>query len=217
MNDIELIIFDWDGTLSDSADRIVAAVSAAAVASELPERDAQQIRDIIGLGLVESFTTLYSDDVLDRYDVFAAAYRDAYLNAEQSVARLFPGAMDTLEVLSGDYTLAVATGKSRVGLDREMKETETEHFFITTRCADETEPKPHPRMLHEILQQTGFAPEQAIMIGDTDHDIKLAHNASVPALAVQWGAQLRERLEAAEPRVIFDRIDELPGWIAPGR
>ena len=216
MNDIKLIIFDWDGTLSDSADRIVDAVSAAAVATELPVRDAQQIRDIIGMGLADGFATLYSADRMDRYDQFAAAYRDAYLDCEDSVAKLFPEAMETLQALSSDYTLAVATGKSRVGLDREMIETATEHFFITTRCADETTPKPHPQMLNEILAQTGIAAEHAIMIGDTDHDIQLAHNANVRALAVQWGAQLRERLEAANPIVIFDRIDELLDWLGHG-
>lgn len=213
MNEIRLIVFDWDGTLSDSADRIVDAVSAAAVEAALPVRDAQQIRDVIGLGLVESFTTLYSADCMDQYETFANAYRDAYLNSNENTAKLFPGAVDTLRDLSRDYTLAVATGKSRVGLDREMKETATERFFATTRCADETVPKPNPKMLFEILQQTGIAAKHAIMIGDTDHDIKLAHNAGVVALAVQWGAQLRRRLEAAEPLEIFDRIDELPNWV----
>ena len=109
---ITLIIFDWDGTLSDSADRIVAAVQAGAKQAELPERDAQSIRDVIGLGLLDSFTTLYPNDSIDeKFEAFTVAYRDAYLNCEESVAKLFPGAMQTLENLHGEYTLAIATGK----------------------------------------------------------------------------------------------------------
>lgn len=212
---IDLIVFDWDGTLSDSAGRIVDAVHVAAERVELPKRTDQQIRDIIGLGLIDSFTALYPDTATeDVYEPFAVAYREAYLNRGEAVAKLFPGVVETLASLHGRCTLAIATGRSREGLDRELKETNVGHYFAATRCADETAAKPDPRMLHEIFAELSMTPEQTVMIGDTDHDIKLAQNANVRALAVQWGAQLPERIQAAEPLAIFDRIDQFPEWLS---
>lgn len=214
MAKLKLIVFDWDGTLSDSADRIVRAVGRAAAQVGLPVLAAQQVRDIIGLGLMESFQTLYPDADVGLFEPFTTGYRDAYLSSEQATARLFDGAIETLGTLHSEFTLAVATGKSRVGLDREMVETETAHFFRTSRCADETEPKPHPQMLLEILEQTGIAPDETLMIGDTDHDIKMAHGAGVTPVAVNCGAQLPDRLSAANPAVILDSVSQMPAWIA---
>lgn len=214
MTDLKLIIFDWDGTLSDSADRIVAAVRKGASAVGLPDRPDQDIRDIIGLGLIESFRSLYPDIHDAQMEPFGNAYRDAYLNAEQSAAVLFEGVVETLDSLRERYTLAVATGKSRAGLDRELVETDALRYFAASRCADETAPKPNPRMLFEIFEQTGIGPENSLMIGDTDHDIGTAKNAGTTAVAVSCGAQLADRLHAAEPRVLLENVNQLPNWLA---
>lgn len=214
MADIKLIVFDWDGTLSDSADRIVQAVHVGAQQVGFPTRTDQQVRDIIGLGLIESFRTLYPEISEEQLEPFSVAYRDAYLDPDR-VALLFDGARETLDELREcGYTLAIATGKSRSGLDRELIETNLTNGFASTRCADETAAKPDPRMLFEVLEETGFAAEQALMIGDTDHDIHTARNAGVLPIAVTCGAQLRHRIEAAEPAAVLDNVTELSGWLA---
>lgn len=213
MSDIKLIVFDWDGTLSDSADRIVAALRQGAGEVGLPDRSDQEIRDIIGLGLNESFKTLYPEIEEARLEPFSDAYRNAYLNTDRT-AVLFDGVIDTLNLLHDQYTLAVATGKTRLGLDRELEETQLGPYFVATRCADETAPKPNPQMLLEIFEHTGIGPNETLMIGDTDHDIGTAKNAGCLALAVSCGAQLLERLESAEPAVILNTVNELPAWLA---
>jgi phosphoglycolate phosphatase len=213
MNDIKLIVFDWDGTLSDSAERIVKAVQAGAGLVGLPERSNQDIRNIIGLGLVESFYELYPEHDKTQYESFADAYRDAYTSTGIK-ASLFDGVVETLNTLRERFTLAVATGKSRVGLDRELQETGLAEYFIATRCADETKPKPDPLMLNQILEVSGIAAENTVMIGDTDHDIYTARNAGCLPVAVTCGAQLLPRLEAAEPAAILESVAELPGWLA---
>ena len=214
MTDVKLIVFDWDGTLSDSAGRIVEAVHAGAELVGFAPRTDQEVRDIIGLGLIESFRSLYPEIGEDQLEPFSVAYRDAYLDPNR-VAVLFDGARETLDELRGlGYTLAVATGKSRAGLDRELIETNLTEYFAATRCADETAPKPDPRMLFEVLEETGFAAEQALMIGDTDHDIHTAKNAGVLPIAVTCGAQLLERIEAAQPAAVLRNVTELSGWLA---
>ncbi|MFK7820754.1 MAG: HAD family hydrolase [Planctomycetaceae bacterium] len=212
MADIKLIVFDWDGTLSDSAQRIVDAVHVGAKLVGLPERSNQDIRNIIGLGLMESFRELYSADNEVLFEPFADAYRDAYTNTGIQAA-LFPNVLATLDVLRDRFTLAVATGKSRVGLDRELQETNLGEYFIATRCADETKPKPDPLMLRQILEVSGIAAENTLMIGDTDHDIHTAKNAGCLPIAVTCGAQLLPRLEVAEPAAILDTVADLPRWL----
>ena len=216
MQDLQLIIFDWDGTLSDSADRIVKAVHQGAREVGLPERSDQDVRNIIGLGLLESFRVLYPEIDEVQLEPFSAAYRDAYLDSTQSTAVLFDGVVDTLNVLREKYTLAVATGKSRVGLDRELAETGLTSYFAATRCADETLPKPDPLMLVELFTEIGIGPEHSLMIGDTDHDIGTARNGGVVAVAVTCGAQLVDRLEAAKPAALLNDVTELPEWLNQG-
>lgn len=211
-HDFKLIIFDWDGTLSDSADRIVYAVNAGAQHVGLPQRTVQEVRDIIGLGLIDSFQTLYPQIDHTQLEPFSSAYRDAYLEPGH-VAVLFDGVRETLSKLRTNYSLAVATGKSRVGLDRELVETGLDDYFVATRCADETSPKPHPQMLHELFDETGFAATESIMVGDTDHDIQTARNANIPAVAVTCGAQLQHRLEKSKPAAILNNVVEFPEWL----
>lgn len=214
MSDIKLIVFDWDGTLSDSADRIVQAIHVATKVVGLPTLSDQDVKNIIGLGLVESFRELFPVANLDEvYEPFNVAYRDAYLDSGGATATLFDGAIETLDALRTNYTLAVATGKSRAGLDRELEETGIGSYFAATRCADETKPKPDPLMLHEIFEATGIGAENTVMIGDTDHDVNTARNAGAVPVVVTCGAQLLPRLEAAEPSAIFNNVTELPVWL----
>ena len=184
MAEYSLLVFDWDGTLVDSIHRIVESMRAAADASDLPQLPEQTIRDIIGLGLPEAIAALYPQlEAGERFERFRKVYSDHYIDLEQAPSPFFEGAFEALEQFRAEgYQLAVATGKSRRGLDRVLQGHGLLQFFDVTRCADETASKPHPRMLHEIMQLTGIGAERALMVGDSPFDLDMAHAAGMTAV-----------------------------------
>ena len=212
----ELIVFDWDGTLADSTGPIVAGLQRAIAALGLPPRDDDAIRALIGLGFRDGLQLLYPDRDPARLEAELLAHRRGVVDGTHEEAPLYPGVPELLTALGqGGYRLAVATGKSRVGLDRAlMHHRFADAAFIATRTADETAAKPHPRMLHELLEHTGVAPERALMVGDTDYDMVMAEAAGVPAIAVDGGAHSADRLRASPALTVLASIVELPGWLA---
>jgi len=211
MSGFRVLVFDWDGTLIDSAARIVEAVHAAIGASGLDSRDDAQIRETIGLGMPEAVAALYPDEPATARERLAAAYREAFVRAAaERPASLFPGAAGALARLDGcGYLLAVATGKSRAGLRRELGRAGLAERFVITRTADECGSKPHPRMLHEILDHCGADPAEALMVGDTLFDMEMAAHAGVPSLGVSWGAHDAERLAGAATEGLVATFDGL--------
>lgn len=206
-----LVVFDWDGTLMDSAAQIVASVHAACVATGLPCRSDEAVRGIIGLGLTEAVQALYPD--LDGPGRLALvdAYRAHYLAEANQTSRLFDGAEDVLRRLRAEgLRLAVATGKSRRGLVRVLEQTGLGELFAASRCADEAASKPHPQMLREIMAELGTRPGQTLMVGDTVYDLEMARQAGVAAVAAGYGTQPVERLAALEPLALIGDIRELP-------
>jgi phosphoglycolate phosphatase len=148
-----------------------------------------------------------------RYQEFAEAYRRHFL-ARQADMTLFPGVRELLDDLrAADYRLAVATGKSRRGLDHALRLTGLEPLFHATRCADETQPKPHPAMLLELMEELALAERDLLMIGDTSHDLGMARSAGVDAVAVAYGAHPPDSLQAWEPRACVHSIEELRRWL----
>jgi phosphoglycolate phosphatase len=211
---LRLIIFDWDGTLMDSETQIVHAMHAAIRDLELEARSADQCRNIIGLGLREAIDALYPgrDDLFLKR--FVEAYRHHWFSISQD-SELFPGARETLHLLKeAGFELAVATGKGRVGLDKVLRHTNLEAIFAATRCSDETQSKPHPQMINEILRQLDVDAGQALMIGDTEYDLQMANQAGVGSVAVSYGVHGRERLLQHQPLVCLDSIGELVDWLA---
>jgi len=214
----ELLIFDWDGTLMDSEARIVASVEAAVEDLGLtsPGRDA--IRNIIGLGLREAVHTLFPDGGDHLHLDIAERYRAHFFASSETPALLFEGAREVIETLHGvGYLLAVATGKGRSGLNHALETTGLGDFFHATRTADETFSKPHPEMLHEILDVLGVPARQALMIGDTEYDLQMAANARMPSLGVDYGVHERERLLKFHPLACLNRITEIPPWLEENR
>jgi phosphoglycolate phosphatase len=215
VRDYRLLIFDWDGTLVDSIGRIVAAMRLAAEQCDLPQLDDVAIKGIIGLGLPEAIRTLYPqlEDCL-LVERFRAAYSDQYLLLESEPSALFPGVAESLEVFRAQgYRLAVATGKSRHGLQRVLQGRGWLDYFDVTRCADETASKPHPLMLQEILTHCRMAPEQALMVGDSVFDLQMASNAGIDSVAVGFGAQPLDSLRAHGPRLAINEFSELRTWL----
>ncbi|MGV6810379.1 MAG: HAD family hydrolase [bacterium] len=215
MKPYTLLIFDWDGTLMDSEAHIVACMQAAMRLSHVEVLNAEAIRNIIGLGLVEAMCTLFPHHDQHTHQTLLDTYRHYFFSDEIPASTLFPQAEAVVKQLAEhDYHLAIATGKSRRGLDLVLTQSGLAPFFPITRCADETFSKPHPCMLEEILTDYDTDASQALMIGDSTYDLAMANNAGMDALAVTYGVQRdRQKLLAHQPIGIIDRIDELPQWL----
>ena len=193
------VIFDWDGTVSNSTGKIVRCVQQAGHALNLPMLAPEQIQEIIGLSLPKAIAVLYP--LLDRagIEALATAYSQHYV-ADTEVPGFYPGAREALEQLrDAGITLGVATGKSRKGLNRVLEQLALVGFFSATRTADETASKPHPQMLNELLAEQNFTAEQALMVGDTEFDMAMAKAIGMPRIAVDYGAHHIDRLKAYDP------------------
>lgn len=193
--DCRLVIFDWDGTLSNSVDRIVECLQYAAGETGLSVPSVTEGREIIGLGLKEALEHLFPNIDEPTFLALRQSYSHHYQSRDAEPAALYHGVEETLQQLREmGIWLAVATGKSRAGLDRVLLGLEMRDYFDSSRCADETVSKPHPRMLHELLDEFDLAPHQALMVGDTEYDMEMALRAQVPRVAVSYGAHDSERL-----------------------
>ncbi len=209
----ELIVFDWDGTLMDSAAAIVASIQASCRDLAIAPPSDDQARHIIGLGLQDALRGALPELDPARYHEVAERYRHHYLSRDHELA-LFEGAYALVSALGeAGFLLAVATGKSRIGLDRALNSSGLQPHFHGSRCADECHSKPHPQMLLELMEEFDVAPESTLMIGDTTHDLLMARNAHVPALAVAYGAHPRATLEIEAPLLCAETVAEMHAWL----
>ena len=212
--DYDLLIFDWDGTLSDSIGRIVVAMGEAAVLAGRPVRDDLAIKGIIGLGLPEAIRTLYPDITTNDLIDFRQHYADCYMAMDVEPSKLFDGVLESLEAFRTEgYHLAVATGKARRGLDRVLKAHGWLDYFDATRAADETASKPDPLMLNEIMAHCAVPPARSLMVGDASFDLMMARNAGMDSVAVGYGAQALDSLRQYEPRLAIEHFSELRTWL----
>jgi phosphoglycolate phosphatase len=211
----DLLIFDWDGTLADSEAVIVGSMQGAITALDLPPRTNQQIRELIGLGLNEALQALYPELVQADLLRLLAGYRDRFLATGIKEAPLFEGALEALKRLHGEgYRLAIATGKSRKGLDRSLREhADLKALISSSRCADETASKPNPLMLQELLEEEALPAPRTLMIGDTEYDVAMAQALSIPALGVVCGVHDPGRLLEAGAVALIDAVHHLPQWL----
>ncbi len=206
----DLIIFDWDGTLIDSIDWIVECIQFAANACNCEIPSARKARDGIGLSLQGLMESLYPDADSELIESLMQIYSQRYLTWEINREHLFDGAYQTLETLNAHgFKMAVATGKTRRGLNAAMRATGTEGFFISSRCADETASKPDPLMLHEILQHTGIENHRALMVGDSAHDMAMAVEAGIDCIAVSCGVHDLETLAQYAPKYSLHQTTEI--------
>lgn len=213
MKNYTLIVFDWDGTLMDSTAAIVRAMRAASRDLGFPEPSDRQARQVIGLGLAEALSIAVPQLPAERRHDMVERYRHHYLAQDHEID-LFDGVAELLQSLAqAGFLLAVATGKSRHGLDRALDQTGIRAFFQSSRCADECFSKPHPQMLEELMDELGVERERTLMIGDTSHDLLMARNAGVDALGVTYGAHHGAHLAEHEPLACLDSVDELADWL----
>ena len=205
----ELYVFDWDGTVMDTTALIARGIQEAARALALPVPDLEVARCTIGLGVEETMAIVAPSLPRERWEEFQKAYRDWYIVREAEVF-LFPHLRELLDGMRRHgIRMAIATGKSRRGLNRVFEKTGIGSYFEVTKTADECFSKPHPQMLEEIFLETGVAPEDAVMIGDTGHDLQLAVNGRCHSVGVTYGAAHREELEALPHDALADNVDEL--------
>ena len=209
----ELIIFDWDGTIMDSTGLIADSIQRAARDMALRVPTEAVAKSIIGLGIHESVARLFPELPRERQTEFALAYRHHFV-ARDHEAPVYAGIHELLDALAApERFLAVATGKPRSGLERAFAHTGLKKHFHYSRCADEGFPKPHPDMLHKLMEFTSITPDRTLMIGDTTHDLELAENAGVDALAVSYGAHPRKVLKNARAKAVLDNVEDLSVWL----
>ena len=209
----DLIAFDWDGTLFDSTALIARCIQAACRDCGLPEPSLADAAYVIGLGLHDALRHAAPGLPPERYPELGLRYRHHYF-ARQHELVLFEGTVAMLRALRArNHWLAVATGKSRRGLDEALAHAQLKGMFDGTRTADETASKPHPRMLLELMSEFGVEPERTLMIGDTTHDLQLAQNAGAERIGVAYGAHAHEQFESFEPLYVAHSTAELHRWL----
>ncbi len=209
----DLIAFDWDGTLFDSTAIITRCIQLAVadVGGTVPSD--KEASYVIGLGLMQALAHAAPDVPKEKYPELGARYKHHYVSHQHDIS-LFGGVLPMLRALRArQHLLAVATGKSRSGLNEALQAVELRGLFDATRTADETAGKPHPRMLHELMAELGVAPERVLMIGDTTHDLQLALNAGCASVGVSYGAHEPAAFVDLKPRSIVHSVAELHAWL----
>jgi len=213
----DLVVFDWDGTLSDSTAAIARAIQDAAADLGLPVPDDATASHVIGLGLHEALARAVPTLAPERIPEYSARYRVHYFAREAELV-LFPGARELIaELRAAGVLLAIATGKSQRGLQHALAGAGLAGEFVATRCADQTHPKPHPAMLLELTDELMVAPGRTLMVGDTTHDLQMAEAANTEAVGLTQGAHPYEQLAACRPLALFDSLIELHRWLMPER
>ncbi len=209
----DLIVFDWDGTLFDSTALIVRCIQDASRDLGLPVPDDARAAYVIGLGLHDALRHAVPGLAPERYPELGRRYRAHYV-ARQHELVLFPGTLAMLQALKArHHWLAVATGKSRLGLDEALAHASLRGVFDATRTADETASKPDPLMLNQLMREFGAEPERTLMIGDTTHDLQLAANAGTASLGVSYGAHEPESFRALGPLAVLSSTVALQDWL----
>lgn len=204
----DVVIFDWDGTLVDSVDHIAASLEQAAEDLGYPQRTREELRHIVGLGMQEALEHLYPGISQREITELREVYARYFFSRDTTRDDLFPGIDTVLDRLRGEKRrMAVATGKSRPGLDRGLVSSSLGPYFELTRCANETASKPDPLMLRQILEATGVTAARAVMVGDTIYDMEMARRLGMPAIGVTWGVHSRDQLGEHGPLdVVSDRM-----------
>lgn len=214
MSQYQLIVFDWDGTLMDSTGHIVDCMQQAITQLDLAPLDDSAISHIIGLGLNEAAYALYPTASAATISSLADTYRDIWLNNPLEMP-LFANAHHLVKSLNEQaYFLGVATGKSRRGLDKVLASSQLGPLFHATRCAGECHSKPHPQMLEELITYFGVDADKTLMIGDTEYDLQMAHNAGADSLGITHGAHGIVTLEACQPKAIVADLYQAEQWLS---
>ena len=210
----KLLVFDWDGTLVNSIEKITTSLQAASYKVCNLQVSEEAARNVIGMGLNEAIRKLHPEITTDSIDGIAVAYKQHYLHENPVLEEPFEGVSELLRQLNeSGYLLAIATGKSRPGLERSANSHALETYFHTTQCAGENKSKPHPEMLNRILNELNIKANDAVMIGDSIHDLLMAQNAGVESIAVTHGVHTAAELSVHNPITYLEKITDLGDYL----
>ncbi|MDH5719158.1 MAG: HAD-IA family hydrolase [Spirochaetia bacterium] len=213
-NKIKLVIYDWDGTLMDSVGLITKSILLAFKELGLQEISEEKAKSIIGLGLYEALKVLAPDSPTETHDLLLETYRKHFSEAAETGMILFSGVKTAVqEHHKNGLQMAVATGKSRRGLDLDFIRSGIGSYFQTTRTVDECRAKPDPHMIEDILQELDIKPENAVMVGDTTFDMQMAQTAGVRKIAAAYGAHPLQDLLKYNPEGVFGNFQDLNNWL----
>ncbi len=209
MQDIDLYVFDWDGTIWDSTAIIADSIQKAAADLNLPVPSKTRARHVIGLGLQDALRYAVPELPSEKVPDMVARYRHHFVGREDEIS-LFDGITQMLmDMQRRNYRCAIATGKNRIGLERALEQAKLRQFFEASRCADEGFPKPHPWMLDDLMRETGIPTQRMLMIGDTTHDLELAFNAGAHFVGVSYGAHEAQALQQPGVVGVADSVEQL--------
>lgn len=212
---IKAAIFDWDGTVVDSVEHITNSLHQAAAELGFPTLEKAAYRDIIGLGMVDALRRLYPGVQDPDLEAIRLAYSRHFFARETTAQQIFTGMSELISSLrERGIGRAVATGKSRRGLDAALHSSGLHTHFDVTRCADETRSKPDPLMLEEILEHFSIDAQDAVMIGDTTYDLEMAERIGMPSIGVRWGVHGDDALAQHSPLALVSTVDELQQILA---
>lgn len=198
----------------DSAQKIANCIQLSACDLDIQAPGEQAAKSIIGLGLAEAMNILFPEQSANTIDKLVARYKYHFVTGDDTPQGLFDGVEQGLQRLSDSGALlAIATGKSRAGLNRVFETLSLKQYFVATRCADETRSKPHPQMLHELLDYTSIDPIKTLMIGDTSYDMEMADNAGVAGLGVSYGVHSTESLRQAKAIDVLHSFGSVVDWL----
>ncbi len=210
----DLIAFDWDGTLFDSTAIITRCIQAAVVDVGGVRPTDQAASYVIGMGLIQALAHAAPDVPAERHADLGERYRHHYFLHQHDIS-LFDGVLPLLaDLKQRGFHLAVATGKSRRGLDEALQAVELQGLFDGSRTADETAGKPHPLMLRQLMREFDVSPQRTLMVGDTTHDLQMARNAGCPSVGVSYGAHEPGAFEALNPLTVVHSVAELHRWFS---
>ena len=209
----DLVVFDWDGTLFDSTALIARCIQDACADLGIPVPSDERASYVIGMGLIQALEYAAPDLPRDRYPALGERYRHHYFARQHEIV-FFDGTLPMLQALkTRGHLLAVATGKSRRGLDDALNASALHGLFDATRTADETASKPDPRMLVELMDEFQVVPERTLMIGDTTHDLQLARNAGTASVGVSFGAHDAATFDGYGTRHVAQTTADLHAWL----
>lgn len=204
------IVFDWDGTLMNSVNKIVETMQSSAKHLGLPVPEFNQAKEVIGISLLPALQKLFNIEDEKLAMKLFHTYKEHFKDHTQICSPLFNGALELLETLKQrGYILAVATGKARQGLDHNWRHSNTKHFFSASKTADDAQSKPSPDMLQQILSELNLSADQVLMVGDTTYDMAMAESINMDRIGVSFGVHSADRLQKHNPMAVIDSLDEL--------
>lgn len=216
MKKYQCVVFDWDGTLMDSIQKIVECLQASAKDVDLPVPSVNDAKNIIGLGLQDAMLAIFGDIPELKLNELVERYKTHFVEHNQTDQPLYPYVRSGLEQLNKtEVAVCVATGKARRGLDRIMGKEKMESHFFYTRCADESRSKPHPQMLLDILDYMALSADKVLMVGDTSYDMEMAVGANIDAVGLAHGVHSKQTLLASGAEHVFGDFEELMSWLMP--